>query len=340
MSNPIIIVNDVHLRDNPPSSATETYQDDLFDLIHQVAVKAKELKAQVVFAGDVIDFKQPARTSHKLVQRAIDAFREFDHALVTPGNHDLQQDRLDSLMVTQPLGVIVKSGALTVLDGWHPNLPLFGVPWQQAWHDPESRMSAFAEWRALSGLWSQQGENTPTVLAGRGVSPRHPKDSLVVTHAPLYPPGQENEFDHIPTQGDDGISAAMGNVGYLAYGHIHEDHGFYESEGVQYANVGALSRGSLQEYNRERQIAVSLWTPEDGFSRILLDYKPADEVFRLTEIDQAKQEKIDLDNFLAEVGQSTLAQSTTESVKDFIQNHQSVPPAVKKRALSILEDVS
>lgn len=329
MSKPIIVVNDVHLRDNPPSSATETYQDDLFDLLHQVAVKAKELGAQVVFAGDVIDFKQPARTSHKLIQRAIDAFREFDHALVTPGNHDMQQDRFESILLTQPLGVIVKSGALTILDGWHEDLPLFGVPWQQAWHNPDVRYEAFDLWRSAGAVGEDPGAAVTEL-----------EKSLVVTHAPLYPPGQENEFDHIPTKGPDGISAAMGGVGYLAYGHIHEDHGYYESEGVTYANVGALSRGSLQEYNREREIAVTKWTPEEGFERILLDYKPAEEVFRITEIDQAKQEKIDLDNFLAEVGQNTLAQSTTESVRDFIQNHGSVSESIKKRALSILDEVA
>lgn len=327
MSKNIIVVNDVHLRDNPPSSATETYQDDLFDLIAQVAVLAKKYDAQVIFSGDVIDFKQPTRTSHKLVQRAIDAFREFDNALVVPGNHDMTQDRFDSIMVMQPLGVIIKSGALTILDGWHESLPVFGVPWQMSWHDGSVRLEVFERWRSATGQIDGHQDSDPT-------------KSLVVTHAPIYPLGEENEFDSIPTDGEDGIAAAMGNEGYLAHGHIHEDHGIHESNGITICNFGALSRGSLQEYNRERGIAVALWNPEDGFKRLDLDYKPASEVFRLTEIDQAKAEKLDLDNFLAEVGNSTLAQSTTESVVDFIRNHETVSPSIKKRALDILETLS
>lgn len=328
----ILVLNDIHLRDTAPSSATESYQDDLFELIHQAALKEAELDADiVVLAGDVFDFKMPSRTSHKLMLRAIDAFREFKNVWGIPGNHDLTQDRLSSLRAQQPLGVLFESGAVTELNGWHPKLPVFGVPWQQEWHHPEARMEAFAGFTDAA-------------------ADRDLHRSLVVTHAPIYPLGQENEFDHIPTAGSDGVSAAMMNQGFLTYGHIHEDHGIFESEGVTYANHGALSRGSLHEYNRERGIAITLWddfselnspfnqeTP--AFKRVDLPHKSADEVFRLTEIDEKKAAQIDLDGFLNEVGSSTLAQATTEGVREFIENNPVVTPEIKKRALEVLDKV-
>lgn len=324
MATPIIVVNDVHLRDNPPSSATDSYVDDLFDLLHQVAVIAKQKKAQVIFSGDVVDFKQPTRTSHKLIQRAIEAFREFDDALVVPGNHDMQGDRLESVLLTQPLGVIIRSGALRQLDGWHETLPVFGIPWQQSWHNPEVLYEAFEGWR--EDAKQMEGQTNA--------------QKLVVTHASIYPVGQEVIFEYLPLTGDEGVPHAMGNEGYLAHGHIHDDAGIHESEGVTFCNFGALSRGSLTESNRERQVSVALWTPEGGFERINLDAKPAEEVFRLAEKDAEKQEKLDLDEFLSQVGKNTLEQSTTESVREFVQTNKNLTPRERKRALDILEDVA
>lgn len=322
-----LVINDIHLRDTAPSSATESYQDDLFELLHQAALKEAELDADIVIlAGDVFDFKMPSRTSHKLMLRAIEAFREFQNVWGIPGNHDMTQDRIESVERQQPLGVLFESGAVTRLEGWHPDFPIFGVPWQQEWHHPDARVEAFDDFRT---------NNLP--LGRDDVDHRH---ALVVTHAPLYPLGQENEFDHIPTSGPDGVSSAMGGQGFLAYGHIHEDHGIFESGGVTYANHGALSRGSLHEYNLERTVAITLWDSEEGFSRVDLPQKPPSEVFRLQEIQEERKAQIDLDGFLSEVGSSTLAQSTTESVTEFIRSHPAVTPEVKKRALDVLEKVT
>ena len=68
--------------------------------------------------------------------------------------------------------------------------------------------------------------------------------ALVVTHAPLYPLGQELPYENYPT---DRWARAMGNRGNVFYGHVHEPHGIYVVDGVTFANPGALSRGSLHE---------------------------------------------------------------------------------------------
>jgi DNA repair exonuclease SbcCD nuclease subunit len=325
----ILVVNDVHLRDTAPSSATETYCDDLFDLLGEVAKKEEELGADaVVFAGDVVDFKQPIRTSHKLVLRAIDAMNVFKNPICVFGNHDLTQDRKQSLFEQQPLGVIIKGSKLRLLEGWHETLPLYGVGWLQDWNNPQSRRDAFAAWRAADEEGMEEG--LPSMDLTK---------SLVVTHCSVFPPGQEAIFEHVPTGGADGLSALLGSKGFLAYGHIHDDHSTFDVDGVTYANYGALSRGSLDENNRNRVVSVALWDSEEGFSRVVLPQKPADQVFRLTEKDAEKQQKVDLDNFLEEVGNSTLGVTTTESVKAWLESHPDVDPPVKRRALSILEDL-
>lgn len=236
-------------------------------------------------------------------------------------------DVLQSIPEKQPLGVLYEAG-LKELVGWHERLPLFGIPWRHDWTTSESSADrSFFEWRVDPWRFGTAGETA---------------ECLAVTHAPIYPPKEaENiQWELVPTMGENGISAAMGNQGYLYYGHIHEDHGVFEVEGVTYANMGAISRGSLTEYNIQRQIKVAAWKPESGFEEIVVPHKPASEVLRVAEVAVEKAEKRSLDTFLAEVGSSTLDISNTGSVVAYIRGRKDVDTKVRKTAIEILEEVN
>lgn len=320
----IICVGDIHIRDKNPVHAAESYTEDILEILHWVAKYASEIQADaVVWAGDVFDFKQPSRTSHALVLRMIEVIEAHEVEIwAVVGNHDTSNDRLESIAEKQPLGVLYKAG-LKNLVGWHPTLPLFGVPWQMHWTTHEDTpFEALTEWREKAKNGADAG------------------NSLVVTHAPIYPPGEAEKqlFELVPTKGEKGLSAAMGNAGSLYYGHIHEDHGIFEVEGVTYANVGAISRGSTAEYNRTRQIKIAVW--EDGvFTEVVVPQKPVEEVLKIDEADQAKAEKLSLDEFLSDVGQSTLDITNTHSVIQHIQGRDDISDRVKKTAIEILEEV-
>lgn len=330
----IICVGDLHVSDRPPANATETYTDDIISMLKWVADHAVEIKADaVVWSGDVFHHKAPGRTSHQLVLRMIEVVKYYldrgiDLWCVT-GNHDVTNDQVDIVRERQPLGVLYAAG-LRELDGWHPLLPLFGVPWRSTWTEPGDPMKALAGWR---------GEDFERLCPhARGVTPGK---SLVVTHAPIYPPKEAEKqlFELVPLAGEGGLSEAMGNQGYLYYGHIHEDHGIFTVEGVTYANMGAISRGSLHEYNLERKIQVAVWT-EDGFTAVEVPHKPASEVFRLAEALEERTERLSLEGFLADVGSRTLEISSAGTVIAHIQGRSDVSPSVKKRAIEILEEVS
>lgn len=329
----ILCVGDIHAMDRPPVNATESYTDDIIDMLKWIADEAKRREVDaVVWAGDIFHFKQPSRTSHALVLRMLEVVRYYrrlklDLCIVT-GNHDISNDVLSSVHEKQPLGILYKGGARELV-GWHPTLPLFGVPWQQNWTTNET-----AAWDAFDGWRERRGERNKWV-SGHISSP-----ALAVTHAPIYPPGEAEKqlFELVPTQGENGLSAAMGNDGSIYYGHIHEDHGIFEVEGVTYANMGAISRGALTEYNVERSIKVALWS-ENGFEEIPVPHKPAEEVLRIAEVMDERAEKISLDAFLTEVGSSTLDISSTSSVIDHIRGREDVPPRVKQKAIEILEEV-
>jgi len=296
----VLLLGDLHLSDKAPSGCTDSYTDDLFALLAEAATFAVHCEC-VVVAGDVFHLKAPIRTSHRLVLRTIEAFRAFKVPVyVVAGNHDIQSDRLDSLLAQQPLGVVIESGAARLLEGF-TEYPVYGVPWQQHWTD-EAVSEALASYRE-----------------GWGIDPR---STLVVTHAPLYPEGQELKWEHYPARK---FADAMGMSGNVFYGHVHEPHGtwgFYdEKSGVAFCNNGALSRGSLHEYNRERPVGVTIWDSETTrFEFVPLTARPASEVLRLAEHQEHKASEQRLDEFLSGVAAVNLAAVSAGSVLEHLKD--------------------
>ena len=323
----VICVGDIHLSDRPPASCYDTYSDDILDMLAYVAKLEKAVRAEaVVWAGDVFNHKQPSRTSHRLVGKLTKVAQLYQRPpLVVTGNHDITSDRLESLE-NQPLGVMYATGALRELAGWHPTLPIFGVPWQQRWLSPGTIEEAFEGWRERASSIRDHANRYNVT------------NSLAVTHAPIYPPTVADNvlFDLLNLEE---VADAMGNTGYLYYGHIHEPHYKFDVDGVEFANMGAISRGSLHEYNLARKIQVALWTPEFGFQPIDIPHKPASEVFKLAEAQEKKEVKMDLDSFLAEVTGATLDISSTGSIIDHVRRMDIEEP-VKATSIQLLEDVT
>jgi len=301
-----LLLGDIHLSDRPPSACTDTYLDDLFDLLGASIDLARQRRvAAVIWAGDVFHHKVPTRTSHATVRRLIDTARAYPCPVyVVPGNHDLANDRFASIEEGQPLGVLLASGAVRLLHGWMDtcggdSAPVYGVPWLMRFDD-DMVADALADWRDRLALPRRRADRASLGPA------------LVVAHAPLYPPGQELQFEYYRAGA---WAAAMGGHGSVYYGHVHEPHGVYTADGVTFANAGALSRGSLHEHNLTRPVQVATWNAQDGaFTLHTLPHKAAGEVFRLTEARERRQAQMDLDAFLASVGQASVEVTSIEAV--------------------------
>lgn len=297
----VLQVNDIHAADRPPSSCTESYMEDILDLLGQTVTAADQYQVSaVVWTGDVFNSKSPTRNSHALVKRLARVGRSYQRPwLIVPGNHDMQHDRLDSVWETQPLGELFdwENGAIPLI-GWARDFPyLYGVPWQQEWTN-ETVGDALQGFRERSNGYSGQRR-------------------LVCAHAPLYPPGYELPYEYY-----DAVmwASAMGNTGSCEYGHVHEYHGTWECAGVTFHNPGALSRGSLHEYNMTRPVKVSVWDSYDGtFTEVELKAKPADQVFRLREKQQLTDTAGKLDDFLERVGGTHLEVLSVEAVLEHVR---------------------
>lgn len=297
-----LLVNDIHLADRPPSSCTETYLDDLFELLGQVGAEAtRRLAAGVILAGDVFHSKAPGRTSHRTVIRLASLIEEQIPCpvYVVAGNHDLQHDRLESLD-SQPLGVLLHTGLVYHLTGFSGRQvgladPVYGVPWQQQWSD-RTVQDALHEYRI------RQDAGIP---------------GLVVTHAPLYPPGQELPYEFYPVESWARFLSANTTV---HYGHVHEPHGVYTVGGVTFSNPGALSRGSLHEHNLTRPVQIAAWHAETGaIEHITLPHRPAEQVFRLAEAADKAEQRQRYSGFLDNLAHARLEVVSIEAVHHQIQ---------------------
>lgn len=302
----LLLTTDWHVRRDPPASCTETYWPDLLDLLGQVAGHARAGGADAVAcAGDVFDHKAPSRTPHEVVIALQRWIKELPCPFyVTPGNHDMQHDRRDSLFATQPLGELLHSGA-RLLEGWEreEGFPIYGVPWQKRWSPARlDRVLARYRYQVLE--------------AGTGAE--HP---LVITHAPIYPPDREPRYPGAEVTPAWWWAEAMG-AGSVFYGHIHDFHGTYlvgDGDGteVRFCNNGALSRGSLGGDNLDRQVGVTWWDSEAGaFDFIPLAARPGCEVLRpgLAAREEKETGQEMLGDFLAAVGEVQLPVLTAEGV--------------------------
>lgn len=320
-----LLIGDIHLSDKPPSSCNEEYTEDILTILEHTVQLESDLKVDgVIWSGDVFHIRQANRNSHKLVQRAIDIVQAYRNLWIVPGNHDLAPgDRQESVFETQPLGVLFKAGA-KLLDGWEETgrHPIFGVPWQQKW-DRKTVEKLFGNWNAEHPLQKEMDY-------GR-LPPIFTEKALVVAHAPLYPPGKELEWEFYPAQ----EWAEIQDVGYCYYGHVHDYHGEFEVGGVTFCNQGAITRGSLQESDLTRAIAVTLWSPDTGFQRVDVPHKPSSEVFRLMEKRAEQEKKLELEEFLVSIGTATIEITSTESVIEYLKTLD-LPEDVIKLAIELL----
>lgn len=344
----ILCVGDIHVRDTAPVNCYESYTDDIIDLLKWTARAAADMGCDAVaWAGDVFDCKAPSKNSHALVLKMVGVVRAHEEAgvplWIVPGNHDLSNDRLDSIHEKQPLGVLYAAGAHE-LSGWHPELPLYGAPWQQDWEN--SLEGAFTSWLLDPWRFEVQPENV------HHMRPR--KDCLAITHMSLFPPALVGNvpYEHIPAEN---VAKAMGNEGSLYYGHIHDYHGQFMVDGVTFANMGAISRGSLTESNTNRKIKVALWTDgadeairlpngelvttlgEPGFIEVDVPHKPASQVFRLEKVKEQKSTAYALDQFLSSVGSAQVEMSSVASVVEHIRGLD-VEDRIKNLAVQLLEE--
>lgn len=326
----VLLVGDVHLSDRPPSVRTDSYADDILAKLAWIVDYANEHADVLVFLGDLWHIKAPSRTSHRLVQRTAEVLLQFDgRVLVVPGNHDLLNDRLESLE-SQPLGTLALSPNVELLIGYDQSTRIFGLPYLQDWGPSlEYWMNRFGY--SVPG-WSDWDPED-------GANEFAPAPILLATHAPIFPTGDNPPYQFISAE--DWASYMRFPVP-VAYGHIHDQHGFHQVGDIWFCNNGAISRGSLHEETLAREPKVTLFDSEaEGcpFTSVDVPHKPASEVFRLAEVAEQKDAENRLEGFLEGLGDVSL---TSVSVEQIVAHARStdLPPEAVAELEEILAQVT
>lgn len=300
-----LIVGDCHLSDTPPSVRTEGYAQDILDKLDWIVTFANENSDLLLLLGDVFHSKVPSRTSHRLVQQTASVLEKFkSRVLIVPGNHDMSQDRIDSLPA-QPLGALALHPKIEIVMGYDYSTGIYAIPYLDSFE-------TFAEWL----------EKVPQ------------NADLIATHQSIFPPNVHPPYEHLNMDqiDTDGIP--------LAFGHIHDSMGFQKVNGAWFCNNGAISRGSLHEETVKREPKVTLFNPKtDGcpFESVDVPHKPAEEVFRLVEHEREVEKAEKLDEFLEGIQGVSLASLSLEEVISHSDSNHDLSPTAKAELKEIVE---
>jgi hypothetical protein len=130
-----------------------------------------------------------------------------------------------------------------------------------------------------------------------------------------------------------------GGPDVYCFGHWHKDQGISDIGGVKFVNVGAVSRGSLNQDNLDRTPKVALL--EFTLSRVAtteipLVVAPASEVFDLEKKSKVEAKARDLDTFIAHLVEKSSVVDPTKGFEDNIRN-LAFSSHIKDRSLQYLE---
>lgn len=223
-------ITDLHLADRDFGNHVPGVQEELWQMLEEVADLCIEEQRDLFITGDLFEHKQARLVSHSLVSRLLQYFgRLQEHGVETyliAGNHDLTADGMNSLS-RQPLGVLAVSGFV--------QFPLVPV-------------------RHESGVWitplhfDRRGEYDPEFY--RVPRPEEGAPHIVMAHGSLSSKRHTYNFDHIPYD-----EVAQDTIDLLLWGHFHEDHGAETTGKTTFVNFGSFCRRSRKQ---QRPVRIAL----------------------------------------------------------------------------------
>jgi len=318
-----LTIKDIHLRDKPPESRIDDYQEEVFEKLNQIKLLAEKLEVDAIInAGDLFHFKAPTKNSHELVQRTLNLFKSFPCPVIgILGNHDIQYDMTQNVH-KQPIGTILSSGAMILLGREEGN----------------TAKNRFIVERdgvkvAVTGQSWDRDHNIRNLL-------NHEKEDedflIAVVHALLDPVGG-TFYGHDNTKYDECVGM---QADVAVCGHLHVDHGVQEVQGKFFVNHGALSRGSLYEDNITRQLNTCLIQvdkdddnkPQIVFKLVKLRTEPAEDIFDMERHAQKKEESALMEDFINTLQSQDLSMDM-EGIAGSIEGMQGFDTEVRDKAL-------
>jgi predicted phosphodiesterase len=314
-----ITINDLHLAGRAPVSRIDDYNDELFELLDQVALLAKKIEAKaVLIAGDIFHQKSriPIAVLVRLLRWCDDLHLENIQVCAVAGNHDLIHDRIESLP-TQPLGLVFATRAMEnvaeypvwLSDDGVP-VGIYGLPYPAA-----------TEWSAWEGL-------------GRAVIPNGDTVRIVLAHCFASPTG--GSYFGEPVIPYVRLATEM-PFQFFVFGHDHSDGGAVRIGDKWFINLGAISRGSLAQDDIDREIKCAIIdTAAGSVQQVRLQYRPASEIFDLDLKARRDRENVEIQAFVAQLKADLTTTATQALSLDERLKALALSDAVLRRSLGYL----
>jgi len=323
----LIFVGDVHVSDKAPSTRTDSYRIDILRKLQEIGKLAEDVHG-VVFVGDIFHSKQPRNTSHQTVQAVAKILQSYACPVyIVPGNYDYAAKNHGSLS-RHPLGTVALMS----------NVHLFGTKEQRNITVSVPLASGVTP-VTLHGVREEEGMGAFT-LRETGY------DQIVVAHYAIFPPGgAPTVWEATDAREIAGQYSLTGAPLLTWYGHIHEPHGQYDVDGNEFANFGAISRGSLHETGAlDRTPAVGLVEIEAGNWLVRQVYletaRPAADVFRIAEVEAERSGASETNAFIEALSAAEVTVFSVETAVQALSQHPGATQAVRDRAVELVREVS
>ena len=314
----LLVVGDIHLAKSAPGRRTDTYMDDILAKIdYTIEIAHKQGVDGVLLLGDIYHNPRADRVPHELTKAVSVRARAYGvPVFVVPGNHDMRAGDLESIYVSQPIALLDELPNVTLLH-WEPVVfgdlaihPVPGVP-----HIPiEDYVQRLAP---VEGKFNLLAVHQAIAMDGQG--------SMVFSHV-----GAEEIAEHLPW------------ADLVAYGHLHDDYGWYEVDGVTFVNFGSVCRGTIGESDLKKEPKVYVLTVEDGkadFELFPLPYRPAGEVFKIEEYLTEKSRKRDMEDYVAQIQRVSVQAFSLDTIIGNIQERDDVLDNVKAYSVDCIHKV-
>lgn len=279
-----ITSSDEHLATLNPSSGfrKDDYKSAILQKLEHQGEISKKFEANAFLrGGDFFHIKSAQKNTHAMVAAAATIHRNYScPTYAIAGNHDIVYDDLTTIP-KQPLGVLYESGVFqnlteeTFISGTM-KVRVIGVPY-------------------INGLSSQE-------LCKKLSKKKDDEYVLVFVHAlAAFAPEERTQsfFQEEILDYRDLVFPGCPDV--YVFGHYHKDQGIKEHLGVNFVNLGAISRGALTFENLERKpksCLIKFNSQGIDLEEYVIPHKDASEVFDLEKKKQKEQERKDLNDFI------------------------------------------
>jgi len=313
--------SDEHLADLPPGFRKDDYKSAILGKLDWQGTLAQKFKANAVLrGGDLFHIKAANKTTMATMASVAGVHRRYPCPIYSiAGNHDMTHND-PRTVPKQPLGVLFEAGVIRPLTeerftSGSMSVRVVGVEYVTDLDD-----------EGLRDMVRKKDGDTYTIAVVHALAAYDPEDRIQSFFG-------ERIFDY-----RDLVFEGCPDV--YVFAHYHKDQGIREHIGVQFVNLGAVSRGALTFENLVRNPKAStILCSSRGISieEHVIPCEDASAVFDIEKKQQLEKERKMMDDFIKVLRENSVVEGG--EIKDRVKAFEAsdYPDDLKRVVLSTIE---